>query len=67
MLKGEFKDMSEYKMLDVEPKNNYEKAKQDLIKAGLSFDKLTEQEKEKLITEAFGIEAMQELKNILSR
>lgn len=60
--------MSEYEMkLDVELKNNYEKAKQDLIKARLSFDKLTAQEKEKLITEAFGIEAMQYLINILSR
>lgn len=60
--------MSEYEMkLDVEPKNNYEKAKQDLIKARLSFEKLTAQEKEQLITEAFGIEAMQEFKNILDR
>ncbi len=60
--------MSEYEMkLDVELKNNYEKAKQDLIKARLSFDKLTTQEKEKLITEAFGIETMQYLINILSR
>lgn len=60
--------MDEYEMkVDIEPKNNYEKAKQDLIKARLSFDKLTAQEKEKLITEAFGIETMRDLKNILSR
>lgn len=60
--------MSEYEMkLDVKLKNNYEKAKQDLIKARLSFDKLTAQEKEKLITEALGIEAMIELKNVLGR
>ena len=60
--------MDEYEMkVDIEPKNNYEKAKQDLIKARLSFDKLTAQEKEKLITEAFGIETMQYLINILSR
>lgn len=60
--------MSEYEMkLDVELKNNYKKAKQDLIKARLSFDKLTAQEKEKLITEAFGIETMLELKNVLGR
>lgn len=60
--------MDEYEMkVDIEPKNNYEKAKQDLIKARLSFDKLTAQEKEKLITEALGIEAMIELKNVLGR
>lgn len=60
--------MSEYEMkLDVKLKNNYEKDKQDLIKARLSFDKLTAQEKEKLITEAFGIETMLELKNVLGR
>ena len=58
--------MSEYEMkLDVKLKNNYEKAKQDLIKARLSFDKLTAQEKEILISEAFGIETMLELKNVL--
>lgn len=60
--------MSEYEMkVDIEPKNNYEKAKQDLIKAKLSFDKLTAQEKKDLITEALGIEAVQSIKNILSR
>lgn len=60
--------MGEYEMkVDIEPENNYEKAKQDLIKARLSFDKLTAQEKEKLITEALGIEAMIELKNVLGR
>ena len=52
--------MSEYEMkLDVELKNNYEKAKQDLTKAISSFDKLTAQEKKDLITEALGIEAVQ--------
>lgn len=60
--------MGEYEMkVDIKPENNYEKAKQDLIKARLSFDKLTAQEKEKLITEALGIEAMIELKNVLGR
>lgn len=60
--------MGEYEMkVDIEPENNYEKAKQDLIKARLSFDKLTAQEKVKLITEALGIEAMIELKNVLGR
>ena len=60
--------MDEYKMkFDVEPENNYEKAKQDLIKAISSFNKLTDQEKKNLITEVFGIEAMQCLINILSR
>lgn len=60
--------MDEYEMkVDIEPKNNYEKAKQDLIKARLSFDKLTAQEKQDLITEALGIEAMIELKNVLGR
>lgn len=60
--------MDEYEMkVDIEPKNNYEKAKQDLIKAISSFDKLTVQEKQDLITEALGIETMQYLINILSR
>lgn len=60
--------MGEYEMkVDIEPENNYEKAKQDLIKARLSFDKLTAQEREKVVTEVFGIEAMQCLINILSR
>lgn len=60
--------MGEYEMkVDIEPENNYEKAKQDLIKAISSFDKLTVQEKQDLITEALGIEAMRDFKNILSR
>lgn len=60
--------MYEYEMkVDIEPKNNYEKAKQDLIKAISSFDKLTVQEKQDLITEALGIEAMRDFKNILNR
>lgn len=53
--------------VDIEPENNYEKAKQDLTKAISSFDKLTVQEKQDLITEALGIEAMIELKNVLGR
>lgn len=60
--------MGEYEMkVDIEPKNNYEKAKQDLTKAISLFDKLTAQEKKDLITEALGIEAVQSIKNILSR
>ena len=60
--------MGEYEMkVDIEPENNYEKAKQALIKAISSFDKLTVQEKQDLITEALGIEAMRDFKNILSR
>lgn len=60
--------MDEYEMkVDIEPKNNYEKAKLDLIKAISSFDKLTVQEKQDLITEALGIEAMRDFKNILNR
>ncbi len=60
--------MGEYEMkVDIEPENNYEKAKQDLTKAISSFDKLTVQEKQDLITEALGIEAVQSIKNILSR
>ena len=60
--------MGEYEMkVDIEPENKYEKAKQDLIKAISSFDKLTVQEKQDLITEALGIEAMRDFKNILSR
>lgn len=60
--------MGEYEMkVDIEPENNYEKAKQDLTKAISSIDKLTVQEKQDLITEALGIEAMIELKNVLGR
>lgn len=60
--------MNEYEMrVDVEPKNNYEKARQDLIKARLSFDKLTDQEKKKLFSEVIGAETMQFLLNFLGR
>ena len=60
--------MSEYEMkLDVEPNDNYEKAKQDLIKARLSFEKLTDQERKKLFSEVIGVEAMQFLFNSLGR
>ena len=53
--------MSEYEVnLNIEPKNNYKKAK-------LSFEKLTTQEKEKLFSEVIGVEAMQFLLNFLGR
>lgn len=42
--------------LDVEPKDNYEKAKKDLIQAKLSFEKLTEQQKEWLVVEVLGLD-----------
>ena len=40
--------------LSLDPVGEYEKAKKDLIQAGVSFSKLTDQEQEQLIREVFG-------------
>ena len=40
--------------LSLDPVCEYEKAKKDLIQAGVSFSKLTDQEQEQLIREVFG-------------
>ncbi len=47
--------------LDVEPKENYEKAKIDLLQAKQSFEKLTAQEQQKLICELFEAEIAKRL------
>ncbi len=45
----------EFKM-SLEPVNEYEKAKKDLMQACIAISKLTEQEQEQLIREVFGDE-----------
>lgn len=42
--------------LSLDPVCEYEKAKKNLIQAGVSISKLTEQEQERLIREVFGDE-----------
>lgn len=47
--------MEEYKLtLEMEPTDDYKKAKQDLIQAILSVQKLPPQQRQKLATELFG-------------
>ena len=47
--------MEEYKLtLGMEPTDDYKKAKQDLIQAILSIQKLPPQQQQKLATELFG-------------
>lgn len=47
--------MDNYKLtVGIEPTNEYKKAKQDLLQALSSYDKLTSQEKECLMQEFFG-------------
>lgn len=49
--------MNDYKpKIDIEFDDNYENAKKDLIQAKLSFEKLTEQQKEWLAIEALGLD-----------
>ena len=47
--------------LDVEPKDNYEKARKDLMQAKFSFEKLTEQQKEQVIKDVFGVRVVEYL------
>ena len=50
--------MDNYKLtVGVEPIDKYEKAKQDLIAAKQSFDKLSQEQKWHLINEMLGAEA----------
>ncbi len=51
----------------VEPKNKYDKAKQDLIKAMNSVRELTDQEQRMLVMELFGAANVATLLNLLNR
>ena len=50
-----------------EPKNKYDKAKQDLIKAMNSVRELTDQEQRMLVMELFGAANVATLLNLLNR
>ena len=52
--------MDNYKVkVDIESTNNYEKAKQDFLKALNSIDKLTPQERRRLLEEFYGAAKVQ--------
>ena len=44
--------------LEIDPKSPYEKAKKDLIVAMHSFEQLSQREKETLVKEVFGEQAL---------
>lgn len=50
--------------LDVDPTDKYEKAKKDMVTALSSFGELHPQQKEQLICELFGVEAVVIYNNI---
>lgn len=53
--------------LDAEPKDNYEKAKHDLLQALKSYDKLTPQQKECLMKEFIGATNMTTICTVLKQ
>ncbi len=60
--------MDNYKItVGIEPTNKYEKAKQDILVAKISFDALTSQEQIHLINELFGLEAATQVWAIMKR
>ena len=60
--------MNDYKLtLDIDPEDNYSKAKKDTLTAYDSIQKLTPQEKEKLIKELFGAAAVEEFYRIVNQ
>lgn len=60
--------MNNYNLkIDMEPTNKYEKAKNDLVEALISFSKLTHMEQEQLVRELFGVEALSMLYEITRR
>lgn len=53
--KKELSQMNNYKLsLDIDPKNDYEKAKKDWFVFLQTFSKLSPQEKERWVNEIFG-------------
>jgi len=60
--------MEDYKItVDVDPEDKYIKAKKDLLEAMDSFQQLTPQERERLITELFGVAAVNEVCRIMNQ
>ena len=59
--------MNDYKInLSVEPTNDYDKAKMDIIQAMNSIQKLSPQQRERLATELFGVEKIEMFRQVLS-
>ena len=60
--------MENYKItLGLEPSDKYTKAKQDLLQTKKSFDELNSQEKERLVKEMFGVEAVEQFWDMIGR
>lgn len=60
--------MEDYKItVDVDPEDKYIKAKKDLLEAMDSFQQLTQQERERLITELLGVAAVNEVRRIMNQ
>ena len=53
--------------LDVEPKDKYEKAKKDLYQSMKSYSELTQQQKQCLLQEAFGVANVAAIDDMLKR
>lgn len=59
--------MNDYKInLSVEPTNDYDKAKMDIIQAMNSIQKLSPQQREQLARELFGVERIELIRQVLS-
>ena len=59
--------MNDYKInLSVEPTNDYEKAKMDIIQAMNSIQKLSPQQREQLARELFGVERIELIRQLLT-
>lgn len=60
--------MNNYNLkIDIEPTNKYEKARNDLVEALSSFEKLSAMEQEQLVRDLFGVEALNMLSKITQR
>ena len=60
-------DLNDYKInLSVEPTNDYEKAKMDIIQAMNSIQKLSPQQREQLARELFGVERIELIRQLLT-
>ena len=60
--------MDSYKVkADIEPNDNYQKALKDFIQANNSFQKLTPQQKEKLIKDLLGYEGFVKFCTFINR
>lgn len=52
--------------LSCDPKDDYEKAKKDLIQAMISFQRLNNLQQEQLVRELFGLGAVVQIKKIMN-